>query len=58
MGAWTVAVSVAVEQVLDLASQGVRKFHFFTLNKSDLAVAVCHSLDPADHARGLHNHCG
>lgn len=39
-----VAVSVAVEQVLDLATQGVRKFHFFTLNKSDLAVAVCRSL--------------
>ena len=39
-----VAVSVAVEQVLSLAAEGVRKFHFFTLNKSDLAVAVCRSL--------------
>ncbi len=39
-----VAVSVAVEQVLALAAEGVRKFHFFTLNKSDLAVAVCRSL--------------
>ncbi len=39
-----VAVSVAVEQVLELAADGVSKFHFFTLNKSDLAVAVCRSL--------------
>ena len=39
-----VAVSVAVEQVLELAAEGVHKFHFFTLNKSDLAVAVCRSL--------------
>ncbi len=25
-------------------AEGVSKFHFFTLNKSDLAVAVCRSL--------------
>lgn len=37
-------VSVAVEQVLELMAEGVSKFHFFTLNKSDLAVAVCRSL--------------
>ena len=39
-----VAVSVAVEQVLELAAAGCDRFHFFTLNKSDLACAVCHSL--------------
>ncbi len=39
-----VAVSVAVEQVLEMAAQGVRHFHFYTMNKSDLAVAVCRSL--------------
>ncbi|HFC05650.1 MAG TPA: methylenetetrahydrofolate reductase [NAD(P)H] [Rhizobiales bacterium] len=39
-----VAVSIAVEQVLDMAANGVRHFHFYTMNKSDLAVAVCRSL--------------
>ncbi len=39
-----VAVSVAVEQVLEMAASGVRHFHFYTMNKSDLAVAVCRSL--------------
>ncbi|MGI9481408.1 MAG: methylenetetrahydrofolate reductase [NAD(P)H] [Hyphomicrobiales bacterium] len=38
------AVSVAVEQVLELAAEGVDTFHFFTLNKSQLATAVCRSL--------------
>ncbi len=39
-----VAVSTAVEQVLDMAGQGVRHFHFYTMNKADLAVAVCRTL--------------
>jgi len=39
-----VAVSVAVEQVLEMAANGVRHFHFYTMNKSDLAIAVCRSL--------------
>lgn len=39
-----VAVSIAVEQVLEMAANGVRHFHFYTMNKSDLAVAVCRSL--------------
>ena len=39
-----VAVSTAVEQVLDMAANGVRHFHFYTMNKSDLALAVCRSL--------------
>ncbi|HFC05342.1 MAG TPA: methylenetetrahydrofolate reductase [NAD(P)H] [Rhizobiales bacterium] len=39
-----VSVSIAVEQVLDMAANGVRHFHFYTMNKSDLAVAVCRSL--------------
>lgn len=38
------AVSVAVEQVLDLAAQGMRDFHFYTMNRSDLALAVCRCL--------------
>ncbi len=39
-----VAASVAAEQVLELAAQGVKQFHFFTLNRPDLAVAVCRCL--------------
>ncbi len=39
-----VAVSTAVEQVLEMAASGVRHFHFYTMNQSDLAVAVCRSL--------------
>ena len=39
-----VAVSTAVEQVLELASHGIRHFHFYTMNKSELAIAVCRSL--------------
>ncbi|MGI9371034.1 MAG: methylenetetrahydrofolate reductase [NAD(P)H] [Hyphomicrobiales bacterium] len=38
------AVSVAVEQVLELAAEGIEDFHFFTLNKSALATTVCRSL--------------
>ena len=38
------AVSVAVEQVLELAAEGIENFHFFTLNKSALATTVCRSL--------------
>ena len=38
------AVAVAAEQVLDLAGQGVKHFHFFTLNRPDLAIAMCRCL--------------
>ncbi|MGI9462761.1 MAG: methylenetetrahydrofolate reductase [Aestuariivirgaceae bacterium] len=38
------AASVAAEQVLDLAGQGVRQFHFYTLNRPDLAIAMCRCL--------------
>ena len=50
-----VAVSVAVEQVLEMAASGVRHFHFDTMNKSDLAVAVCRSLGlkPARNMRSV-----
>lgn len=39
-----VAAAVAVEQVFDLLDQGVTKFHFYTMNKADLAYAICHML--------------
>ncbi len=38
------AASVATEQVLDLVSQGITQFHFYTLNKADLATSVCRCL--------------
>lgn len=38
------AVGVAAEQVLELAGQGVGHFHFFTLNRPDLAIAMCRCL--------------
>jgi len=39
-----VAATVAAEQCLDLAEQGVSYFHFYTLNRSQLVVALCHML--------------
>lgn len=39
-----VAAAVAAEQVLDLVDQGVRQFHFYTLNRADLVYATCHLL--------------
>jgi methylenetetrahydrofolate reductase (NADPH) len=39
-----VAAAVATEQVLDLAAQGVRDFHFYTMNRAELVYAICHQL--------------
>jgi methylenetetrahydrofolate reductase (NADPH) len=39
-----VAAAVAAEQVMDLVDQGIRQFHFYTLNRADLVYAVCHLL--------------
>ena len=39
-----VAATVAAEQCLDLAEQGVSDFHFYTLNRADLSFAICHIL--------------
>ncbi|NRA28705.1 MAG: methylenetetrahydrofolate reductase [NAD(P)H] [Parvularculaceae bacterium] len=39
-----VAATVAAEQCLDLMERGVTDFHFYTLNKADLAFALCHLL--------------
>jgi methylenetetrahydrofolate reductase (NADPH) len=39
-----VAAAVAAEQALDLVDQGVRQFHFYTLNRADLVYAICHLL--------------
>ncbi len=39
-----IAATVAAEQCLDLAEYGVNHFHFYTLNRDDLAFALCHML--------------
>lgn len=39
-----VAATVAAEQVRVLRAGGVREFHFYTLNRADLAFAICHIL--------------
>jgi methylenetetrahydrofolate reductase (NADPH) len=39
-----IAANVAIEQVRILQSEGVNEFHFYTLNRSELTVAICHAL--------------
>ncbi len=39
-----VAAAVAAEQVADLAQRGVSDFHFYTMNKAELPVAICRLL--------------
>ena len=46
MRAWrtAVAASVAAELCRRLYAGGVRHFHFYTLNRAELAYAICHML--------------
>ena len=39
-----VAASVAARQCQALQKHGVRDFHFYTLNRADLTVAICHMI--------------
>jgi methylenetetrahydrofolate reductase (NADPH) len=39
-----VATSIAAEQCRRLQANGVNEFHFYTLNRADLLVAICHLL--------------
>lgn len=39
-----VAATIAAEMVRRLYAGGVRHFHFYTLNRADLAYAICHML--------------
>jgi methylenetetrahydrofolate reductase (NADPH) len=39
-----VAATLAAEQCTKLADHGVEDFHFYTLNRADLAYAICHIL--------------
>lgn len=39
-----IAAAVAIEQVARLRHEGVDEFHFYTLNRAELAYAICHAL--------------
>ena len=39
-----IAASIAISQVRRLQAEGIDEFHFYTLNRSDLAFAICHAL--------------
>ncbi len=39
-----IAANVAIEQVQELEREGVRDFHFYTLNRAELTYAICHAL--------------
>ncbi len=39
-----IAASVAIEQVARLRREGIDEFHFYTLNRAELAYAICHAM--------------
>ena len=39
-----IAASIAIEQVRMLQAEGIHEYHFYTLNRSELTYAICHSL--------------
>ncbi|QIW16254.1 methylenetetrahydrofolate reductase [NAD(P)H] [Pasteurellaceae bacterium RH1A] len=39
-----VAASIAMDMVKILSKEGVKDFHFYTLNRSELSYAICHTL--------------
>ncbi|MEQ1653075.1 MAG: methylenetetrahydrofolate reductase [NAD(P)H] [Hyphomicrobium sp.] len=39
-----VAAAVATEQAMDLVDEGIKSFHFYSLNRADLVYAICHLL--------------
>jgi methylenetetrahydrofolate reductase (NADPH) len=39
-----VAAATAAEQVFDLTRRGVDEFHFYTMNKAELPLAICRLL--------------
>lgn len=45
-----VAAEVAMEQVSDLVARGVEAFHIYTLNRAELAEAICRVCGVADDA--------
>ena len=45
-----IAANVAIEQVQRLRQHGVEEFHFYTLNRAELAYAICHALGLRPHS--------
>lgn len=43
-----IASHIAIDQVKLLAKEGIKNFHFYTLNRADLTYAICHSLGRRD----------
>ena len=41
---YLVAASIAIDMVKVLSREGVKDFHFYTLNRSELTYAICHIL--------------
>ena len=39
-----IGANIAMDQVKVLAKEGVKHFHFYTLNRSELSYAICHML--------------
>lgn len=39
-----IAANIAIEQARRLQTEGISEFHFYTLNRSELTVAICHAL--------------
>jgi methylenetetrahydrofolate reductase (NADPH) len=39
-----IAAAFAISQVETLVREGVHEFHFYTLNRADLTLAICHAL--------------
>ena len=44
-----VASAVAAEQVIDLIERGMNDLHFYTMNRADLAYAICHLIGMRPH---------
>ncbi len=45
-----IAASVAIELAQRLRDEGVEEFHFYTLNRAQLTVAICHALGVRSHS--------
>lgn len=50
-----VAATVAAEQCMRLYQGGVKRFHFYTLNRSELTATICHFLGVRPQASSTHN---
>ncbi len=44
-----IGASIAIDMVKILSKEGVKDFHFYTLNRSELTYAICHTLGLRPH---------